>query len=271
MGWRRQIARFRGLFGRGRRARELREEFSSHLAMEEQENLESGMTPEDAHYAALRRFGNVTLAQEGSREMWGWNSMETLLQDLRYALRKLPRNPGFSAVAVLSLALGIGANAVVFSVVNGLLLRPLPVERPNQLVFLETKSGITQSFPNYRDLRDRNETFSGLVGFRLVPMALESTGGPTRIWGLLATGNYFDVLGVHPVIGRFFHQADDVHPGSSPYAVLSYNTWRGRFGGDPGIIGKIVRINHLPYTVSAWLPPISTAPSCGTGPKFGCR
>ena len=255
MGWRRQIARFRGLFGRGRRARELREEFSSHLAMEEQENLESGMTPEDAHYAALRRFGNVTLAQEGSREMWGWNSMETLLQDLRYALRKLPRNPGFSAVAVLSLALGIGANAVVFSVVNALLLRPLPVERPNQLVFLETKSGITQSFPNYRDLRDRNETFSGLVGFRLVPMALESTGGPTRIWGLLATGNYFDVLGVHPVIGRFFHQADDVHPGSSPYAVLSYNTWRGRFGGDPGIIGKIVRINHLPYTVLGVAPP----------------
>src|SRR6516164_8135417 len=100
--------------------------------------------------------------------------MQTLLQDLRYALRMLRRNPGFTAVAVLSLALGIGANALVFSLINALLLRPLPVERPNQLVFLETKSGITQSFPNYRDLRDRNKAFAGLVGYRLAPMELES-------------------------------------------------------------------------------------------------
>jgi predicted permease len=223
--------------------------------MEERENLESGMSPKQAYYAALRRFGNVTLAREGSREMWGWNSMETLLQDLRYALRMLRRNRGFAAVAVLSLALGIGANALVFSVVNALLLRPLPVERPDQLVFLETKSGITQSFPNYRDLRDRNKAFSGLVGYRLVPMEFESASGATRIWGLLATGNYFDTLGLHPVMGRFFHQADDLHPGASPYAVLSYSAWRGRFGGDSGIVGKTVRINRLPYTVLGVAPP----------------
>jgi len=217
--------------------------------MEEQENLESGMSAEEAHYAALRRFGNVTLAQERSREMWGWNSIETLLQDLRYALRMLRRNPGFTAVAVLSLALGIGANALVFSVVNALLLRPLPVERPDELVFIENQKFNSQSFPNYRDLRDRNRTFAGLVGYRLAPMELESTSGATRIWGLLATGNYFDTLGVHPLMGHFFHQADDLHPGSSPYAVLSYNAWRGRFGGDSGIVGKTIRINRLPYTV----------------------
>jgi len=182
------------------------------------------------------------------------DSIETLWQDLRYALRMLRRNPGFTAVAVFSLALGIGANALVFSVVDALLLRPLPVERPDQLAFLETKSGITQSFPNYRDLRDRNQVFSGLVGYRLAPVELESASGASRIWGLLATGNYFDVLGVRPLMGRFFHPADDQHVGASPYAVLSYNAWRGRFGGDPGIVGKTVRINRLPYTVLGVAP-----------------
>ncbi|HEY6293656.1 MAG TPA: ABC transporter permease [Terriglobia bacterium] len=256
MSWKRHVGKLRALFARRKHVNDLEEEICSHLRLEEQENLETGMPPDEAHYAAFRRFGNVTLTEERSREMWGWNSVETLLQDLRYALRLLRRNPGFTAVAVLSLALGIGVNAVVFSVINGLLLRPLPVERPDQLAFLETKdSGITQSFPNYRDLRDRNTTFSGLVGYRLAPMELESTSGATRIWGLLATGNYFDVLGVHPVMGRFFHQAEDLHPGASPYVVLSYNAWRGRFGADPSIVGKTVRISRLPYTVLGVAPP----------------
>ena len=187
--------------------------------------------------------------------MSGRNALEKLSQDLRYALRMLRRNPGFTAVAVLSLALGIGANTLVFSVVNALLIRTLPVERPGQLVFLANKSFNTQSFPNYRDLRDRNKTFAGLIGYRLAPMELESSNGATRIWGLLATGNYFDELGVRPVMGRFFRQADDLIPRASPYAVLSYNSWRGRFGGDPGIIGKSIRINRLPYTVLGVAPP----------------
>ena len=189
------------------------------------------------------------------QHLGGAATREMLLQDLRYALRALRRSPGFTAVAVLSLALGIGANALVFSVVNALLLRPLPVDRPDQLVFLETESGISQSFPNYRDLRDRTRVFSGLVGYRLAPMELESAGGASRVWGLLATGNYFDVLGVHPMMGRFFHQADDLHPRESPYAVLSYNAWRGRFGGDAAIVGKSIRINRLPYTVLGVAPP----------------
>ena len=183
------------------------------------------------------------------------HSIETLLQDLRYALRMLRRNRGLTATAVLSLALGIGANALVFSVVDALLLRPLPVDRPDQLAFLETKSGITQSFPDYRDLRDRSKTFSGLVGYRLAPIELESASGAARIWGLLATGNYFEVLGVHPLMGRFFHPADDLQIGASPYAVLSYNAWRGRFGGDSAIVGRTVRINRLPYTVLGVAPP----------------
>ena len=181
--------------------------------------------------------------------------MNTLLQDVRYALRMLVKSPGFTVVAVLTLALGIGANAAVFSVVNALILRPLPVERPSELVFLEnTPSGPSHSFPNYRDLRDRNQTFAGLVGYRMAPMELETDRGAERIWGYLATGNYFDVLGLKPALGHFFNQNDDVNPGASPYAVLSYGSWQARFGGDPAIVGKTIRINRLPYTVFGVAP-----------------
>src|SRR5215470_8733204 len=182
--------------------------------------------------------------------------MRTLLQDFRYALRTLVKAPGFAIVAVLTLALGIGANTAVFSVVNALVLRPLPVERPSELAFLEnSRYGPSQSFPNYKDLRDRNRTFAGLVGYRIHPMELETERGAERIWGYLATGNYFNVLGIKPSLGRFFEQDDDIHPGASPYAVLSYGAWQSRFGGDPAIIGKTIRINRLPYTVFGVAPP----------------
>jgi len=182
--------------------------------------------------------------------------MRTLLQDVRYALRMLAKAPGFTVVAVLTLALGIGANTAVFSVVNALILRPLPVERPGELVFLaNARYGPSQSFPNYRDLRDRNQMFSGLVGYRMAPMELETDRGAERIWGYLATGNYFDVLGVKPALGHFFDQSNDVNPGASPYAVLSYGAWQARFGGDPAIVGKTIRINRLAYTVFGVAPP----------------
>ena len=176
--------------------------------------------------------------------------MRTFLEDTRYALRVLLKSPGFTAAAVLTLALGIGANTAVFSIVNALILRPLPVERPSELVFLENaRYGPSQSFPNYKDLRDRNQVLAGLVGYRMAPMELETDRGAERIWGYLATGNYFDLLGVKPALGRFYNQSDDVHAGASPYAVLSYGAWQARFGADPAIVGKVIRINRLPYTV----------------------
>ena len=182
--------------------------------------------------------------------------MRTFLEDTRYALRVLLKSPGFTVAAVLTLALGIGANTAVFSIVNALILRPLPVERPSELVFLENaRYGPSQSFPNYKDLRDRNQVFAGLVGYRMAPMELETDRGAERIWGYLATGNYFDLLGVKPALGRFFNQRDDVHAGASPYAVLSYGAWHARFGGDPAIVGKVIRINRLPYTVFGVAPP----------------
>src|SRR6266404_4014344 len=180
--------------------------------------------------------------------------MRILLQDLRYAVRMLAKNPGFTLIAVLTLALGIGANTVVFSVLNALLLRPLAVERPNELAFLESQNGPSQSFPNYKDLRDRNRTFVELIGYRIAPMELEARDRADRIWGYLVTGNYFDVLGVRPALGHFFKQSDDLRPGDSPYAVLSYNSWQSRFAADPAIVGKTIRINRHPYTVLGVAP-----------------
>jgi predicted permease len=249
------VGGLRALFGKGRAEEDMDGELRGYLDPAVKERMRAGMSQEEARRATKIEMGSMEMVKEEIRSA-GWEAMvETLWRDLRYALRMLRRNPGFATVAVLSLALGIGANALVFSVVNALLLRPLPVERPDQLVFIENRSFTSQSFPNYRDIRDRNKTFAGLVGYRLAPMELESATGATRIWGLLATGNYFDLLGVHPLMGRFFHQSEDLHPGASPYAVLSYNAWRGRFGGDSAIVGKTVRIHRLPYTVLGVAPP----------------
>jgi predicted permease len=188
--------------------------------------------------------------KEVCRAAQGLRWPDELSQDLRYAIRTLRQSPGFALVAILSLALGIGANTVVFGVLNALILKPLPVSSPEELFCLQGRNHPTQSFPNYRDLRDRNTTFSGLIAYRTIPMGLDTGDGVRRVWGYLATGNYFEVLGVKPALGRFF-QPDDRQAGASPYAVLSYACWQNRFAADPRIEGKTIRINALSYTVLA--------------------
>ena len=257
MVWARRLwFRLQTLFHRCRVADELDDEIQFHLDQQIAENIAAGMSGEEATRRARIKFGGIELAKQECRDARGVPLLETVWLDARYALRTLRKSPSFTAVAVLTLALGIGANTAVFSVVNGLVLRSLPVERPNELIFLENaRYGPGQSFPNYKDLRDGNHTFAGLVGYRIAPMEMETDTGPQRIWGYLATGNYFDVLGVHPVLGRFFNQSEDRHPGGNPYAVLSYSAWRSRFGADPAIVGKTIRLNRLPYTVLGVAPP----------------
>lgn len=180
--------------------------------------------------------------------------MDTILRDIRYAMRGLLRSRGFFAVAVLTLALGVGANTVVFSFLRALILRPLPIARPESVFFVQSSTTFTHSFPNYRDLRDRNRTLSELAGYRLAWMALDMGSGASQAWGYLATGNYFQLLGIQPAAGRFFGPEDDVKPGGSPYAVLSYPYWQRQFDGNPAVVGSTVRINGLPYAIVGVAP-----------------
>jgi macrolide transport system ATP-binding/permease protein len=184
--------------------------------------------------------------------------METLVQDIRYAFRAMLKSPGFTAIAVLSLALGIGANAAIFSLVNAILFRPLPVSEPARLVdVIPIRQGSefnNFSYPIYRDFRDRNEVFDGLAVYRFSPMSLSREGNNERIWGYLVSGNYFDLLGVKPAAGRFFTQEEDRVPGASPVAVLSYGCWQRRFGGDPNLVGKEITINSHRFDVVGIAP-----------------
>jgi len=182
--------------------------------------------------------------------------MGSLLQDLRYGARTLLKNPGFTLIAVITLSLGIGANTAIFSFVNTALLRPLPVERPEQLVSLNNvalKLPVI-SYPNYRDFRDRNNSFSGMLAYRYTPLGLSHNGMNERVWGYLATGAYFEVLGVKPALGRFFTPDDDSAPGAHPIAVITYDCWHKRFAGDAQVIGKTVIVNGRNFTIIGVAP-----------------
>ena len=186
--------------------------------------------------------------------------MGTLWQDFRYGLRMLARNRGFATVAILSLGLGIGANTTIFTVVNAVLLNPLPVKDSSRLVQLDTVDSKTatggpnaaklgMSYPNFRDYRDKSAAFSGLSVFTFTNFTLSGEGTPKQISGMVVSANYFDVLGVKPVIGRTFYPDEDQKPGANNIAVLSYSLWSKQFGSDPGIIGKTLTLNSYAYTV----------------------
>jgi predicted permease len=182
--------------------------------------------------------------------------MLTLVSDLRYAVRQLRRSPGFAFLAVFTLTMAIGANVIVFGVVNALILNPLPVPESNRLFSIQGKevADFTVSYPDYQDIRDRNQTFSDVAMTRMARIGLDTNGVAEPVWGYEVSGNYFQMVGVTPVLGRFFTPAEDTKINGEPYAVLSYDCWKTRFGGDPRVVGRVVHINKQPFTVVGVAP-----------------
>jgi len=181
----------------------------------------------------------------------------TILQDIRFSLRMLRKSPGFAIAAVLTLALAIGANAVVFSMLNGLLLRPLNVPHAQSLYAIQRGKDtyIVQSYPDYLDLRDRNRSFDGLAAYNISQVALDTGNNPASVWGYEVSGNYFDALGIHPYLGRFFHGSDEHGPNSAPYIVISWAYWHSHFQDDRGVLGRVVQLNKHPFTILGVAPP----------------
>jgi macrolide transport system ATP-binding/permease protein len=185
--------------------------------------------------------------------------MRSLIRDIRYAFRNFLKRPGFTAIAVVTLALGIGANTAIFSLVNTVLLRPLPVPHPEQLVevygtFHNGADYTIQSYLNYKDYRDRNDVFSGLMAYRFAPMSISHESRNERVWGYLVSGNYFDVVGVQPFLGRYFVPEEDKTPGSHPVAVISYLAWQKRFASDRSVVGQALSLNGHVFTVIGVAP-----------------
>jgi predicted permease len=182
--------------------------------------------------------------------------MLTLLQDLRFSLRQFRKSPGFTLTAILTLAMAIGANSLVFSVLNGLILRPLDVPQSGSLYSIEhTGNVLGLSYPDYLDLRDRNRSFDDLAGYSVTQAALNTGDGPNPVWGVEASGNYFDALRIQPYLGRFFHASDEHGPNSAPYVVLSYAYWHSHLHDERGVVGRIVQLNNHPFTILGVAPP----------------
>src|SRR5690348_4298952 len=224
--------RLRGLFFKPKMEDELQAELQFHLEREIEENIVRGMSPEEARYAAFRNFGGVERVKEESRDVRGIRLLEELWQDLRYGVRMLRKQPGFTLIAVLTLALGIGANTAILSTVNGFILRPLPAEKPDELIvpFWGSKKDTAVwggvSYANYVDLRERNQSLSGLLVWSLTWAGISagpSEGGVRAevVFGELVSGNYFDVLGVKPALGRGFLPEEDRTQNTHSVVVIS--------------------------------------------------
>jgi macrolide transport system ATP-binding/permease protein len=249
------------------------EELAQHLEDCYDELLAGGATPAEAERRTLAELNESELLQRELRRVEQQfphepivpgttrrtNMIADLWQDVRYGVRMLIKRPGFTLIAVVTLALGIGANTAIFSLINTVLLRPLPVAQPERIVEITPlRPGVSVSnfsYPVYRDFRDKNDVLEGLAAYRFVPMSLSRSGNNERLWGYLVSGNYFDMLGVRAVRGRMFTQEEDRAPGAHPVAVVSYGSWQRRFGGDPNLVGQTITINSNSFTVIGIAPP----------------
>jgi len=264
--------RFKVLFSRPRLDRDLDDELKFHLAMREQKLREQGAAADEAPNAARRQFGNVTGLKETSRELWGFRSLEILWQDLRYGARRLRQSPGFTLVCIITLALGIGANTAIFTLIDAVMLRSLPVENPQQLWRLGSGNDCCEidGFPDdgnwdiyshqlYLQLRDHTPEFTALTAFQAGLMNLNvrrrGASSPAEPYvGEFVSGNYFSTLGIGAFAGRVIAPADD-SPGAPPVAVMSYRAWQQHFGGDPSVVGATFTVNTTAYVVAGIAPP----------------
>ncbi len=257
------VVRLTMLFRHGSAAARLEEELNFHVERQTQENIAAGMALDEARYAALRAFGNPALVREQARATWNWAGLESLLRDLRYAFRALRRTPGFAAIAVLVMALGIGANVALFTVVRGVILKPLPFDDPGRLVMLYEARVHAEDGPGhnsvaggiYAEWKRQNHSFTSLALVRDSRVGLSGSGGqlPEKLssgefsWDLLPT------LGVVPALGRNFTAADD-NPSANGTVLLSWQLWKRRFGGDPGILNRTIYVDARPVTVIGVMP-----------------
>jgi predicted permease len=258
MVWPRKVwMRLRTLLRSDRATQQLDEEMQFHLDAQISENVAAGMNPQDARHAATRLFGNPTSLKETTRETWGWVWWEQIAQDVRYGFRSLRKSPLFTTIAILTLALGIGANTAMFSLLDQVVLRLLPVSHPEQLVIIrETGNHFgnsygpnTMSWPMFEDLRDHNQVFSGMFCRFPATVNIGLADRSEQISAELVSGQYFSVLGVGATLGRTIAPDDDSIPDSAPVAVLSYSFWRSYFDGDPKIVGRTIALNGNAMTI----------------------
>jgi len=253
------VLRLTGLFNGGRRDRDIGEELASHLQLHIDDNIRAGMTPSEARRVAMITLGGIAQTTERYRDRRGLPALDALRQDVSYAVRVLRKNPAFTATAVLTLALGIGANSAIFSVVNAVLLRPLPFRDSGQLVlvFSTAKNGNrydVSTYPDYADWRDQNRSFSDMAAYANRSMTLGIGDESLVAQGKRVTTNIFEVLGVQPVLGRAFRPEEN-QPGSSNVVILGDRFWQRQFARSPNVVGQAIRINEEPYTIVGVMPP----------------
>src|SRR5215469_4396432 len=252
--------RLRSFFHPDQVDQDMKEELREHLEEQTRENIRQGMAPEEARRSALRMLGGITQVEQQCRDARGGNFVEDLVQDLRYGFRQLVRSPGFSALAILCLTLGIGANAAVFSWAEGILFRPYPMvagqERLMALAGTEREDSdpTALSWPDYVDLQKNCTLFDTFFVSKITGTSLSIGERAERTIGSIVSANYFDAIGVHPILGRGFLPGEDGGREAHPVAVISYQLWQNRFKGDPQIVGKTQRLNGVYHTIIGVAP-----------------
>ena len=253
------LMRMRGMFGGSRAEAAIGAELESHLAMHIEDNVRAGMTPAEARRQALIRLGGMEQTRQAWRDRRTLPWLETLGQDVRFGFRMLRKSPGFAAIAILTLALGIGANTAIFSVVNAVLLRPLPYAHPSRVVLVSEAdpkagfSGAGMSWPAFSELRDHNRSFNAVAGLAGHALTLTGQGEPADMSTVVVTQDFFTVFGTKPLLGRTLLPGDG-QPGAAPAVVLSEDLWRNRFGADPGIVGRSITLDQRSFTVVGVMP-----------------